>query len=434
MRILVVVSNYPHPGHRFSGIFNERSVNALKENCELVAVLAPRPYVPNVLTNFLPPGRWEAYAEVKSFEVRNGIAVYRPPYLQLPRVAASFWQDRGAYFCCVKTVRKLMARHKFDAILSFGLDGSGGLAWRLARRFGILVAVWATGSDIRNAESTAAHQSVLRTLRNADLVIYQSRELLEIAARITNTSPQSFSSKHHIVLSRGIPEPPILPKDELRRRERAQLGIGSDEILVLFIGRVTRPKGMFELLEAMSLAVSRNRKLKCLIIGSKPAFDETATIQKKLEEALDLREHVKMLAACDPEKVWEYLCAADIFAFPSHNEGMPNSLLEAMAMGVPSIAFAIPAILELESGTGAVALVPPLNTVLFGQAILRLAASQDERARIGKIGKEQVMERFMVRKNMGKACAHLARIIAERVQANERISGKTVLANFDGNP
>ena len=174
-----------------------------------------------------------------------------------------------------------MARHKFDAILSFGLDGSGGLAWRLARRFGIPVAVWATGSDIRNTEGTAAHESVLRTLRNADLVIYQSRELLEIAARITNASPQSLSSKHHIVLSRGIPEPPILPKDELRRRERATLGIGSDEILVLFIGRVTRPKGMFELLEAMSLVSSQNRKIKCVIVGSKPSFDETATLREK---------------------------------------------------------------------------------------------------------------------------------------------------------
>ena len=149
--------------------------------------------------------------------------------------------------------------------------------------------------------------------------------------------------------------------------------------------------------------------------------------EKKLDEALDLRQRIKLLPACDPEKVWEYLCAADIFAFPSHNEGMPNSLLEAMAMGVPSIAFAIPAILELESGTGAVALVPPLNAALFGQAILRLAASQDERARIGKIGKEQVMERFMVRKNMGKACAHLARIVGERRQANETTS-KTLSA------
>ena len=61
MKLLVVVSNYPHAGHRFSGIFNERSVAALKEYCEFVAVLAPRPYIPNLVTKILPAGRWEAY-------------------------------------------------------------------------------------------------------------------------------------------------------------------------------------------------------------------------------------------------------------------------------------------------------------------------------------------------------------------------------------
>jgi glycosyltransferase involved in cell wall biosynthesis len=38
-----------------------------------------------------------------------------------------------------------------------------------------------------------------------------------------------------------------------------------------------------------------------------------------------------------------------MFAFTSHHEGMPNSLLEAMAMGVPAIAFAIPPVVELEA-------------------------------------------------------------------------------------
>jgi teichuronic acid biosynthesis glycosyltransferase TuaC len=425
MRILVVVSNYPHPGHRFSGIFNERSVDALRSHCEFVAVVAPRPYIPNVLTKFLPVGRWEAYAEAKSFESRNGVSVCRPPYLQLPRIATSFWQDRGAYACCLGTVGKLHALHKFDAILSFGLDGSGGLAWRLARRFAVPVAVWATGSDIRKPEGTPARKAVLRTLRNADLVIYQNRELLEIATRIMGGSPVSFSSKRHIVLPRGIPEPPTLPTEELRKRERDTLGVGRDEILVLFIGRVTRAKGMLELFKAMALVASQNAKIKCVIVGSNPSFDETALLERKLQETPGLKEHVRLIPACDPGKVWEYLCAADIFAFPSHNEGMPNSLLEAMAMGVPSIAFAIPAIQELESGTGAVVLVPPLNAALFGQAILRLAASQDERARIGKIAKEQVMERFMVRENMRQTCTHLARIVQERNGANERISENT---------
>ena len=356
-------------------------------------------------------------AQAQSSEVRDGIPVHRPPYLQIPRIASSFWEDTGAYFCTVSAACKLHARYRFDAILSFGVDSAGGLAWRLARRLGIPVAVWATGSDMRKTEGTVAYRSVKRTLGNADLVIYQNRELMEIGARITKASPSSLSGSKHVVLSRGIAQPPSLAKGEVRKRERLAFGIADDEILILFIGRVTRSKGMFELLEAMALAISQNPKLQCRIVGAKPAFDETATVEKKLDETPGLRNHVRLLPACDPGKVWEHLCAADIFAFPSHNEGMPNSLLEAMVMGVPSVAFAIPAIKELEAGTGAVVLVPPLDAALFAETILRLAASADERARIAESGKEQVTKRFMIRTNMEKACAHLAGIVGERADS-----------------
>ena len=62
-----------------------------------------------------------------------------------------------------------------------------------------------------------------------------------------------------------------------------------------------------------------------------PAFDETNSVQKKLDQTPNLKERVKLLPACSPDQTWEYLCAADIFAFPSQQrfEGMPNSLLEA---------------------------------------------------------------------------------------------------------
>jgi glycosyltransferase involved in cell wall biosynthesis len=367
--------------------------------------------------------RWEAYAEAKSSELRHGVSVHRPAYLQVPRVASSFWQGSGAYFCSVRVARKLHECYKFDAILSFGLDGSGGLAWRLARRLGIPVAVWATGSDIRKPEGTAAHKAIARTLNHADLVFYQSRELLEIGARMTKASFPALSGTEHVVLSRGIANPPPLRKDDVRKRERIALGIADEEILVLFIGRVIRSKGMFELLDAIALAATQNPQIKCLIIGSKPAFDDTARVEKRLNETPDLRKYVKVLPACDPDKVWEHLCAADIFAFPSHNEGMPNSLLEAMVMGVPSIAFAIPAVKELEAETGALALVPPLNSASLAEALLRLAASPNERSRFANVGREQVMKRFMVRTNMREACAHLAKIVSERVNSS---SEKTI--------
>jgi glycosyltransferase involved in cell wall biosynthesis len=123
---------------------------------------------------------------------------------------------------------------------------------------------------------------------------------------------------------------------------------------------------------------------------------------------------MRLLPACRPDQVWEYLCAADIFAFPSHNEGMPNSLLEAMAMGVPSIAFAIPSILEIDAGTEGIVTVPFKDTSRFADAILHLASSPEKRAQIGAKGKSQVMQRFMVRENMAVAIQELSQVVKTR--------------------
>jgi glycosyltransferase involved in cell wall biosynthesis len=335
----------------------------------------------------------------------------------MPRFGSAFWHDRAAFLFAQRAARQLHARYRFDAILSFGLTMAGSLAWRLSRDFGIPASGWATGSDLRASRGSAAHRAVARTLKNLDLVFYQSRELLGTAAGIMGASPDVLPSARHLVLTRGIPEPPPLPRADIRKRERSVLQIAEDEILVLYVGRVVRGKGMMELLEAMSIAVRANSSLKCAIVGSKPAFDDTTAVKKILDERPDLRENARLLPECDPAKVWEYLCAADIFAFPSHREGMPNSLLEAMAMGVPAVAFAIPPVVELDNRSGALMTVPPFDTQSLARAIEELAASPETRQAVGARGKAKVLKNFMVRKSMAQAVDLLSEVVNERLSA-----------------
>ena len=110
-----------------------------------------------------------------------------------------------------------------------------------------------------------------------------------------------------------------------------------------------------------------------VLVGGKPGFDEERAIELKLASEPELARSIRLLPAVTPERIWELLCAADLFAFPSHREGMPNSLLEAMAMGVPSVAFAIPPVLEIAAGKGAPVIVPLLDSGAFAEALLRRA-------------------------------------------------------------
>jgi glycosyltransferase involved in cell wall biosynthesis len=232
-----------------------------------------------------------------------------------------------------------------------------------------------------------------------------------MAAGLLGISPRDMTvSGRHVVLPRGIDEAPNLPRLQIRKRLRAEFGIPDHQILVLSIGRIFREKGIFELLEAFSL-LPEAANVTCLVVGSVPAFDETIAVQKVISASPALRKRVTLVPACKHEDVWEYLCAADIFTFSSHHEGMPNSLLEAMVMGLPAIAYGIPPILELEAGEGALMTVKPFDAAAFAQAIIDLAASSDARVDLGKRGRAKVLDRFMVRKNMAEALELIAGLV-----------------------
>src|SRR5262249_17440597 len=157
-----------------------------------------------------------------------------------------------------------------------------------------------------------------------DLIFYQNRELLNQAARLLGVPVNQMCHQRHIVLARGISEPPPLDRIRTRQLRRAELNMGEEQVLVLYVGRIMRDKGIPELLEAFSFAAARDPRLFCILLGSSPAHDDTDLFEERLHKNLELERKVRLLPACSPEKVWEYLCAADIFAFPSHHEGMPN--------------------------------------------------------------------------------------------------------------
>jgi teichuronic acid biosynthesis glycosyltransferase TuaC len=417
MKLLVVAASYPHPGHPYSGIFNERCVHALSKLCEAVEVLVPRPYVPPLVSLMIP--RWKAYRAAAESRFANGMRVSRPATPVLPHWGGALWVDRCAFLWCRNVAQAMHRRTGFDAILSFDLLAAGGLAWRIARELGVPAGGWATGSDVRVPRSSSFGRSVVRALEHLHVVFYQSRELLKKAAGLLGLPEDGMSPGRHVVLPRGIPEPPSFLREKSRKQLRSELKVGDNAILVLSVGRISRDKGIFEFVEVASRVVAHDPTIVFVAVGSTPAFDQSAEVRKKLHQMPGLKDRVRLLPACPAEKVWEYLSAADIFSFTSHREGMPNSLLEAMALGVPSIAFAIPAVDEIDAGSGALVKVPPLDTNLFAETILRLAGSPQDRRRVGEKGRAEVLRRFMVRKSMFTALDHLSRIARQSVADRE---------------
>jgi teichuronic acid biosynthesis glycosyltransferase TuaC len=414
MKLLFIVPYYPHAGHPFAGIFNERTALALRELGVDIQVLVPRPYAPPPFP--LLSSRWRAYAQIEPRAERNGIRVHRPAYIEIPRFGAAVWRDLGAFITLRQTVRRLHRECRFDAILSMDLFGAGGLAWRLGCDLGVPACGWATGSDMAQDFGSAGERLILRALNRLDVVFYQSRELFDVAASFLRVSPGQMDSTRHRVLARGILPPKNLPGPEKRAQIRQMLGIAPDGVLVMNIGRVVHAKGIHELLISIKIAASQDPRITCVIVGCKPGFDESQQFRKQVQADQSLSERIKFLPGCNSDEVWSFLSAADIFAFPSHQryEGMPNSVLEAMAMGLPTVAFGIPPLVEIEAGRGGIRLVPTFDIEIFAQSLVEIAKSEELRSKIGVQAACEVQGRFLVKRNMAVAIEHLSAKMRER--------------------
>jgi glycosyltransferase involved in cell wall biosynthesis len=136
----------------------------------------------------------------------------------------------------------------------------------------------------------------------------------------------------------------------------------------VFVGRIAKEKGIFELLEAWRIVVDDKKKAKLLIIGSGL---ELASLRKAIASA-GLGENVVVRAHCNDHTLCSLLKASKVFLFPSYLEGWGLAPAEALACGIPVVAYAIPALREVFGKCGSVFLVPVGRVDRMAQTVLKV--------------------------------------------------------------
>ena len=173
-----------------------------------------------------------------------------------------------------------------------------------------------------------------------------------------------------------------------RNFNRKKLKIDDSMIIVLFIGRLKRDKGVFELMHAFKNLSKRMKNLKLIIAGP-----DEENIQHALElELMSAKSDVYFYPYV--KKPEELFNIADILCLPSFREGFGNVIIEAAAYGIPSIASRIygltDAIVDHETGI----LVKAGNIDELEEAIHYLANDVQERNRLGSNAKIRVNQEF----------------------------------------
>lgn len=123
-----------------------------------------------------------------------------------------------------------------------------------------------------------------------------------------------------------------------RSHIRTDLGLNEHDIALIYVGRLVKEKGIEELLRAFESLKLKYPNLKLMLVGGTVTGDrQSYDLDERL---LNMPKHISesVLRLGLREDIPQMLCAADIFVLPSYREGLPVSVLEAMAMGKPVVA------------------------------------------------------------------------------------------------
>ena len=161
---------------------------------------------------------------------------------------------------------------------------------------------------------------------------------------------------------------------------KAELAIPHDAQVIVFLGRINREKGIVELVTAFNLLSQKGiQNVFLLIIG--PFESDSHDLPAATKNNLEHNPYIRVLGYTDnPEK---YLAVADLFCLPSYREGFGSVVIEAAAMGVPTVASRVVGLVDavVDDMTGL--LVPAKDADGLADALALLLGNPQLRRKLG---------------------------------------------------
>lgn len=204
---------------------------------------------------------------------------------------------------------------------------------------------------------------LLRTLKQADALIVLSEGWRKYYLEATGLPPERVIA---------LPNPLQLPAAVPDRR-------GRPTVTVVFLGRMDDNKGPRRILGAVSLLPDILRAKVRLLMAGDGAVQE----MRRAAESLGLDGQAVIEDWVSPERRDQLLADGDVFVLPSKAEGMPMSLLEALAWGLPVVTSPVGGIPEVVQHGESGFLIPPTDEEAISDAIERLVLDEPLRLRMG---------------------------------------------------
>lgn len=319
MRLLVLTKIFPNSQAPLAFPHIRRQCEALHRRCDL-QVLATLPWFPGAsrLRRFRYSD--EDVSKVPDRETLFGLDVRHPKTLYVPKLLT----PSGVLYAASAYPVLRRHRNRVDAILSTWAYPDGYAAVLLGRALGVPVFVQVIGSDLDVVAKNPLVQKQLEfAFPRAAGVVAVSPQLADIAHRL------GAPPERTLTLCTGVERSMFRPLVKTTVRETLDLPIDSE--LILFVGRLSHAKGAVDALRAFEFVAPKRPRLKLAFVGEGPQRPDIESA------ALHREGRVITLGALPGEQVAQWMAAADLVTLPSHHEGTPNVLLEALSCGRPVV-------------------------------------------------------------------------------------------------
>jgi glycosyltransferase involved in cell wall biosynthesis len=180
-----------------------------------------------------------------------------------------------------------------------------------------------------------------------------------------------------------IPNPVVLGPEPVRATP-------PDCCHLIFVGWTVRQKGVFEALDVVETLRVRWPRVRLTILGGGA---DKAELDAQVKRR-GLSSHVTVVGWVPPHEVRRYLEAADVFFLPSHYEGLPNAMLEAMACALPVVVTNVGSIPDVVTNGHEGFVTAPRDVAAMARAIERLFADPSRAREMGRAGREKMARGF----------------------------------------
>jgi len=348
MNVLAITNLFGYPWDPSRGMFNQQQFKHLARHVDL-SVLVAVPWVEAVRH---PTTYWSARREG-----RKGIPhVDYFIFWYLPGMAQAMHSIFFFLSLAIQRPSTVFLKRWNALIGSWGFPDATATA-ALGGITGTPVFMKVHGTDINDYLSTPGKRwQILAAARRCRMVMTPS---LALRDRLVDAG---VDANKVAVVYNGVDSAMFRPAE--RSAARVRLGVPADEQMLLFVGNLKFAKGCVDLVDAFVAIAGTHPRLTLVVIG---AGDARPLMSQRIAQ-LGLANRVRFLGKLEHASLPDWFAAAQLFCLPSHNEGVPNVLLEAMACGIPVVASRVGGIPEVVPNFAGL-LVTPGDTRALANAL-----------------------------------------------------------------